>query len=273
MRRYVVVVGVGLVASACAALAGLDDPEALTDGDAGGSSDGPPTPDGRAASDAPLGDGGPPADADAGRSCTGPVLKTDSFDDRPDPAAGWSKNYRGDGGAIAINNGRLHIYVPPATSGVNVRRQLNVDKATPKRMCATFTVEIVKPLNTTAFFDSGDTVYGFIGATGTVGDASPSYYEGIGLQLAGPFAYVFRDNAQDTTQVLAVPIATKWNVYLNADFVANNVTIAINDREATFGMARPTDAPTKATFEIGIRNLGPVPEAEAFFDDVVVTAE
>lgn len=273
MRRLVVVVGAGLVASACAALAGLDDPAALTDDDAGGTTDSGPTSDATGASDAPLTDGGPSADADAGRSCTGPVLKADSFDDRADPAAGWSTSYRGDGGTIAVTNGRLHIYVPPATSGVNVRRQLDVDKSAPKRMCATFTVEIVKPQNTTAFFDSGDTVYGFIGATGTAFDASPTYYEGIGLQLSGPFAYVFRDNAPDDQQLLAVPIATKWHVYLNADFVANTFTVAINDREATFGLARPTDTPTDATFSLGIRNLGPVPEAEAFFDDVFVTAE
>lgn len=271
MRRFAVVVGAGIVASACAAIVGLSDPaDVVADeagaGDASGATDATSTNDGS------LPDGAA-GDADAGRSCTGAVLKTDSFDDRTDAAAGWERDYRGDAATIQIDNGRLHIYVPPATSGVNIRRQLGVTKSTPQRMCATFTVEITKPQNTSAFFDAGDTVYGFIAVTGTVGDASPTYYEGVGLELGGPFAYVFRDNAQDSTQSLAVPIATKWHVYMNADFVANTVTLAVNDREATLGMARPTNTPTEATFTIGIRNLGPVPEAEAFFDDVVVTAD
>lgn len=274
MRRSVVVVLGGsalLVASACAAIVGLDDPSELTGADAS-TADTSPTSDAMNGNDAST-DGGPAADADAGRSCTGTVLKIDRFDDRADPSAGWDKDYRGDGGVIDIDGGRLHVYVPPATSGVNLRRQLAVTKATPKRMCATFTVQIVKPQNTTAFSDAGDTVHGFIAVRGIVADASTTYYEGVGIELEGPFAYVFRDNAPRSEQVLAVPIATKWNVYLDADFVANTVRLAINDREATFGMVRPVDAPTEASFSIGIRNLGPVPESEAFFDDVVVTAE
>lgn len=273
MRRFVVVIGGSalLVASACAAIVGLDDPGALdaADGstlDVNVSSDATGTNDG-STNDASS------ADADAGRTCTGTVLKTDPFDDRGDPSAGWERDYRGDGGVIDIDGGRLHVYVPPATSGVNLRRQLSVTKATPKRMCATFTVQVLKPQNTTAFADAGDTVHGFIAARGIVGDASLTYYEGVGIELEGPFAYVFRDNGQHSEQVLAVGIATKWNVYLNADFVANSVTIAINEREATFGMVRPVDSPTEASFSVGIRNLGPVPESEAFFDDVVVTAD
>lgn len=272
MRRPVVVIGAALVVSACAAIVGLEDPASVDAPDASTTGDTGSSADATTASDGSTNDGGA-TDADAGRSCTGTVLKVDAFDDRADPSTGWEKNYRGDGGVIEVDGDRLHVYVPPATTGVNIRRQLTVTKTTPKRMCATFTVEIVKPQNTSAFFDAGDTVHGFIAVTGTVGDASPAYYEGVGIELQGPFAYVFRDNAADDEQALAVPIATKWNVYLSADFVANTVTLAVNDREATFGMARPSESPTEASFNLGIRNLGPVPEAEAFFDDVVVTAD
>jgi hypothetical protein len=274
MRRFAVVIGGAalLVASACAAIVGLDDPAELTGADAS-AADSSPTSDATSANDAPSKDGGPSSDADAGRSCTGTVLKTDPFDDRADPSAGWERDYRGDGGIIETKNGRLHVYVDPALPGVNLRRQLAVTKTTPKRMCATFTVEIVKPQNTMAFADAGNTVHGFISVRGKVGDASPTYYEGVGVELEGPFAYVLRDDGPRSEQVLLVPILTKWNVYLNADFVANTVTLAVNDREATFDMVRPVDPPDEASFSIGIRNLGPVPESEAFFDDVVVTAD
>jgi hypothetical protein len=135
-------------------------------------------------------------------------------------------------------------------------------------MCVSFTVRVAKPTGTSAYFDGGDTTLGFIHLRG----ADASTYEGIGIDARGTIAYVFRDDAGDTVRPLAVPLATKWNVFMDADFVANTITIAINDREEKLSMIRPSDAPA-ATFSIGIRNLGPVPEAEALFDDVVVTAE
>jgi hypothetical protein len=253
-------------------IAGLDDPGDPDSNDAAPTVDVIGTSDTTPTNDANGDDGG--KDADAGRRCTGTVLKTDSFDDRTDDAAGgWGRNYAGEGGVIEIKNGELHIDVPPSNSGVNLRRQLDVTKDAPQRMCVSFKVRIVKPQNTGAFFDGGDMNFGFIGVVGTVNDAEATYYEGISIIPSGPIAYVYRGASSFEDKPLAVPITSPWNVYLSVDLVADKLTIAVNDAEATFTNVRPTAPPSSATLTLGIRNLGLVPEAEAFYDDVVVTAD
>jgi hypothetical protein len=270
VRRVLVVIGGVVLASACAAIASLDDPTVI-DAIEGGPGDGSVGTDGTAPADS-ASDGGATSDADAGRSCTGATLKLDDFDDRTDAAAGWSRNYSGDGGLVEIVGGRLHVRVPPVTSGQSVRRQLDVFKTTPRRMCASFTVQVAQPQNTTAYIDGGDTTFGFIAVSGSVADASVTYYQGVSIDTTGTFAYVYRDNSFDE-RPLAVPITNTWKVYIAADFVANTVTVAVNDREETFSMSRPTASPPEASFTIGIRNKGSAPQAEAYYDDVVVTAE
>jgi hypothetical protein len=252
-----------LGATACAVIAGLDDPS----GDLNGADAG----DGSAQSDGATNDGasdGGSADADAGRRCSGPIIKTDGFEGRTDATAGWARDFAGDGGLVEISDGGLHVYIPPAGPKVNVRRQLGVEQAAAKRMCVSFTVRISKPQNGSAYLDAGDTTFGFIHAEG----ADASTYQGVGIDSRGVIAYVFRDDGGDTRRPMMVPILTKWTVLLDADFVANTMTIAINDREEQVTMIRPAAAPT-ARFSLGIRNYGPAAEAEAVFDDVVVTAE
>lgn len=270
MRRFAVVVAASCVASACAMIAGLDDPTDSAPTDADASDDrSPSNPTNDAASD----DGGSMTDADAGRTCTGTILKVDSFDDRTtDAAAGWTTSYA-EGGTIDISDGGLHVVIPPTTTGMNARRQLEVTKNAPRRMCATLSVHVMKPRDTTAFFDPGNTVYAFFAARGTVNDAGVTFFQGIGIDSRGPYAYVTRAGEGGTESVLSVPINDEWRVYLNADFVANTLTIAVNEKEATFVDVRPTNPLTSATFDFGIRNLGQVPEGEAYFDDVVVTAD
>lgn len=265
------VVGAGsIAAAACASIAGLDDPTSLEANEAGAVDTSSAT-DVATASDG-TSDAGAASDAPAGRTCVGTVLKADAFDNRPDAESGWSRDFAGDGGLLEIANDRLHVRVPAVTSG-NYRRQLGVTKAGPKRMCVSFNVQVVKPQDTTGYTGGGDTSFGFIHVRSS--DGSVSYYQGIGIDPRGLFAYVFRDNATDTRIPLSIPLSTKWNVYMNADFVADQLTIAVNDREATLTMIAPpsTVTPPSATFSIGVRNLGPTPEAEAFYDDVVVVAE
>jgi hypothetical protein len=248
---------------------GLDDPERVAVTDDGGSdtstaSDGvaPPT-------DAPAIDAASP-DVDAGRTCTGTVLKTDTFDDRLDAATdGWIYDPNGAGGTIEAKNGSLHVIVPATAAGVNVRRQLSITKAGAKRLCASFTVIVEKPDDTAGYSGNGDTTFGFIHAAGTDGG---SYFHGVMLAVQGVFFYAQRGGANDENRAVLAPLGMKWNVFMDADYVADVLTIAINDNVETLTLVRPSATPT-ATFYLGIRTFGPAPEAEAFFDDVVVTAE
>lgn len=261
------------IASACAMIAGLDDPS-VDPSDASPGDDGSTPIDG--AVDDGSTDAGPGADADAGRRCTGTPLKSDSFDDRTnDAAAGWAKDYQGDGGVVDIVDGGLHIDLVPATSKVNIHRQLEVTKTGAKRMCVSFSVMVAKPTPATlsSYFDAGDTTFGFIATEA----ADASMYTGVGIDTQGVIAYVFRDVGGETRRHLALPLGAnpKWRVLVDADFVANQAFVVVNDKEEKLSPIRTVDAggaPT-AFFALGIRNLGPTPEAEAYFDDVIVTAD
>lgn len=268
MRRFVFAVGGALVASACAMIAGLDDPAELASADAALDANAPGDATGPK-EDAPAPDAGT-SDADAGRKCTGPILKIDSFADRDAAVAdGWGADQNGAEGTIEVTNGQLHVRVPPAVTGQNIRRQLAISKAGAKRICVSFTVTVDKPADTSAYFGNGDTTFGFISARGIDGG---SYFHGVMLAQLGLFLYAQRGGANDDNRLVNVPLGTKWNVFMDADYVADRLTIAINDAVETLAPIRPSETPS-ATLFLGIRNFGPAPEAEAFFDDVVVTAE
>ena len=269
MRRFVVAVGCGVVAAACATIAGLDEPgDLVPPAEAGGDTsvpiDAPPPP-----GDGPTIDAATP-DADAGRTCTGTILKVDSFADRLDAATdGWAFDQNGAEGSIEVTGDRLRVRVPPALTGVNVRRQLSISKANVKRMCVSFTVVVDKPDNTTGYSGNGDTTFGFIHAAGVDGG---SFFHGVMVAQLGTFLYAQRGGANDDNRLVPVVLGTKWNVFMDADYDKDTLTIAINDKVETLTPIRPSPTPT-ATFYLGVRNFGPAPEAEAFFDDVVVTTE
>lgn len=269
MRRLAIVVGCALFVSACAVIAGLDAPAELADA-SDAAVDGARPEDPRAPGDAaPILDAGA-GDGDAGRTCTGTVLASDSFEPRDAAASkGWLSDSNGGEGTIEVANGQLHVRVPPATSGQNLRRQLYVTKPGAKRMCASFTVIIDKPDDTSAYFGNGDTTFGFVRARAPDGGAN---YHGVTLVQPGVALYAERGATTGDERLVSAPIGAKWNVLVDADYVADKVTIAINDKVETFATIRPSEAP-EASFFLGIRNFGPAPEAEAFFDDVLVTAD
>lgn len=266
MRRFVVAVGCGVVAAACATIAGLDEPgDPAPSVEAGGGDTNPPID---APPDGPPIDAGA-SDADAGRTCTGTVLIADSFADRLDAAVdGWAYDPNGPEGTIEVSGDRLRVRVPPAVTGVNVRRQLSISKANVKRMCVSFTVVVDKPDNTTGYSGNGDTTFGFIAASGDGG----TFFHGVMLAQLGLFLYAQRGGANDDNRLVPAVLGTKWNVFMNADYEKDTLTIAIDDKVETLAPIRPSLTPN-ATFFLGIRNFGPAPEAEAFFDDVVVTTE
>lgn len=272
MRRFVVVAfgaAAVLVTAACAMIAGLEYPDDARVGIEGGEGSTAASDVVVPTNDALASDGGT-SDADAGRTCTGAPLKLDSFADRDAAATdGWVADSNGSEGKIEVTNGQLHVRVPAATTGQNVRRHLAISKPGAKHMCVSFTVTVDKPDDTSAYFGNGDTTFGFIHAAGTDGG---SYFHGVMLAQLGLFLYAQRGGANDDNRLVKVPLGTKWNVLMDADYVADRLTIAINDAVETLAPIRPSETPA-ATIYLGIRNFGPAPEAEAYFDDVVVTAD
>jgi hypothetical protein len=266
-RSFVVTSVFAALAGACAMIAGLDDPgDAPSDttdaqGDSVQSNDVTST-------DAPA-DGGSPTDAaDAGR-CVGTIMKKDSFEDRDAIATdGWELDSNGSNSLIEITGGRLHAKVEPTTTAQNFRRHLLFGRPNVKRLCVSYTVSIVMPQNTSAYFDSGDTAFGFVQLLGPDGGDN---YHGIGVRKVGPNVYVEREGGtNEQIRTVSVPLTTKWNVFMEADYVADTVTIEINGKAEKFSSIRPSPPLPTANVVIGVRNFGPTPEAEAFFDDVVI---
>jgi hypothetical protein len=99
-----------------------------------------------------------------------------------------------------------------------------------------------------------------------------STYTGLRIDGEGLMAYSVREDGGLTKRPLMIPVATKLKVVFDADFVTNEVFIVVNGKEERLTNIHP-DASVTAMFALGIRNLGPTPEAEATFDDVLVTAD
>src|SRR5881394_2297344 len=110
MRSRAEIAGIALTCAACAAIAGLDDPDPINESpriDASSPDVG--DPDGGAidaSADAPI------DDADSGHVCKGTVLKADDFTNRPDAQADWIPDSQGSGTVLEIVDNRLHAVVP-----------------------------------------------------------------------------------------------------------------------------------------------------------------